>query len=174
MDIQAILETAKHELLTTGATPPTLLIEWDNGDVDRLRFTSFPGVALQNQQLLFAVGREYGILHRQYKPVSLCFVNEMWFQEYDVDDAPTCLPSEDPNRKEMLVLLTLIISDKTLSQQMRAYEMIRGAGTVDLLLHETSDGSVESKLLLMVLAGISTAHLSDRALGRMIERYAKG
>jgi len=108
---------------------------------------------------MYAVGQELAVRYPTIQPQYAFLLTEAWLSF--VDGAPNVLPSQDPNRKEVLVVSGCQIDPYQVS--LRAYEMIRDAQGKLLDLRRLSEGlesepvTCESPLLDAFLMGYKAA-----------------
>lgn len=100
-------------------------------------------------------------------------VTEAWFVQRHPDNATDVKwPSQEPDRREGIIVLELNSHKKELDQCLKVAEFIRHGSLLDLVPHEKFEkGEVKSKLLLSFFAGIMSAEWSDEELMERIKRF---
>lgn len=180
MDINAIIDGSKDMMLEHGEHYPTMFVEFVGSD--GIECCVLPDLmhAETNKariSLLFDGGRALGLRKTGHDIAGLCFVNEMWFSSYaskeEMRNAPS--PSEDPNRREGLMLLVLEVipaeseEKPRLKQTAHSFEIIRSGDSLDLLLRNKDD-NIETELLTHFLAGFWSARFNDDELDAMFAK----
>lgn len=176
MDVQSILARAKEMLLEDGEHPPTLFVEYGQGGAfDILLFANFPfSTTLERKMALFSVGREQGIAHPGKRVVQACLVIEAWMSTAKTKEEIKHSPSQDPNRQEVLMVLTLDATDSSLPETIQRVEMVRdGSGKLVDLLQSREAIRSESVFLASFLAGYLSAFMSDDELAHKLSKHWK-
>jgi hypothetical protein len=171
MNISDILSMAKESIMKNGEHAPMLYVEGKQGDVTMAYFADLPATTLERQIMLFGLGREHGITHPDNPVQEVYFISEAWVSTAMHKGKPKYnAPSEDPNKKEMLIVLHL--DGSTAKTTMHRFEMQRdGSGALmDLLTIPDDLGDIHDKLLPSFLAGTLSAKMSDRELGEMLAK----
>src|SRR2546430_688656 len=195
MHLDKIIQMAKEHILKHGRHMPEIIVEFDGQE---MRILAVPDIVnsdsnIEKQHNFFTVGRMLGEKEPDANIKHIVFIVEAWLSRQPHNAPRTYdLPSQDPNRKECLLITTLDIVTKDdgehTEQGMHLAEMIRdGSGNlIDLLSHDTGIGEVKSKLLLAFLAGFSSAKLTKQqredmiasvlgadATGEEVQRFSK-
>ena len=176
MDITEIVRQAKRTMLRQGEHHPQIMIE-DTRGVYIALLDFLPATTLEKQKLLFKIGNSLAMDNdiEASSVKQLVWICEAWFSSVPVQEAAHApSPSKDPHRREGLIVLTLTIKDRQLSQEMQMVEVIRQGGILDLLPRNEPMKEVRSGLLTSCLAGIVAASLSDDAMTMILDRYRKG
>ena len=176
MDITKVMGVSKRLMLKHKGHPPTLIIE-DAQHVYTTVLDFLPETTPEKKRLLFMLGHDMAMEHDiEAKDVQqLLWICETWFSQAksieEMNRAP--LPSKDPNRQEGLIVLSLTIKDKQISQSLQLVEVIRHGSILDLLPYNEPMKEVQSGLLTAALAGVVAASLSESELTEMIKKYTK-
>lgn len=172
MDIAAIVEMAKEGMLKNGSHTPTLIAEGQTGKAAIYFLGYLPETTFEKQKMLFGIGREHGIGHPGNIPTQCYFVSEAWVSiQKEGEERKYRSPSEDPNRKEMLIILHLNTEAGTCN--LHRAEILRAGTVVDVLPRDTLS-DVTDRLLPCFLAGVLSTKMSDEELAAMIAEYAGG
>lgn len=178
MDIQDVLRRARGQMLKRGGHAPLLLIEDARGRVVVSVLDRLPQTTLLKEKLLFLSAMELALEHDldAGQVRELVWVCEAWSshftREEELASAPP--PSEDPRRKEGLLVRVLTVTpERRLVQTFWWSEVIRAGGTVDLLPPWQPD-EVESPLLYAALAGVCAASLDERDLEDILAQAQQG
>ncbi len=179
MNIDAIFKLAKETILEDGEHIPMLYVEF--AELNELVIAPIIGFGAENQttfdkqKLLFSIGRALSKEYLGLKVSCVAFVCEAWtsFVKHG-DQFKYERPSEDPNRKEMLLVSTLDASSPpNLKQQAYRAEMLRdGSGElVDLLSKSTPLEVGHNRLLTAFLAGSLSTQLTDDEFTALLRKY---
>lgn len=161
MDIQAIIAQAKAYILSQGYHPVTLYME-DAHQIYLYRFANFPGTTRERQHTLCSLGFAY---RKEFadKPIQhLSLVAEAWVSTTTRGERPTYRrPSEDPDRKELLIILHLDATCRI--SDLYRMEMIRdeSGSLADLLTPETVR-NVQDNILPCFLDGMQGTNVRKR------------
>lgn len=178
MKTQDIFQQAKEQLLAEGEHLPTLFVAFQEDDTMRMSvFADFPyATTLERQKALFALGRKQGEEAREKTVKQVAFIIEAWAATYRVGEPRRHAPSEDPNRREVLILQTLTVmptpnGKSTIQQTLQTAELLRdGNGTLIDLLPSEKILDAEGGLLVAFLAGFESAKLSDDAFAAIVRK----
>lgn len=126
MDFTQVVEDAQRTLLRAGEHRPTILVTFEGLSAPiRRTLRSFPATAGQRQHVLFLEGKLVGNQYSAWKVQRVWFISEGWMSTTD----PYCLdpiaPSQDPKRREVLLVLELDASSGSLKQRIDIREMRR-------------------------------------------------
>jgi len=127
-----ITRLAKESALKHGKHIPTLIVERSTQTV-YTRFTQFPGPYEERAHRLFAAGYSLAEEGEVGNLKQVFFISEGWMSSGVAGKLPDVPPSQDPNRKEVLVISGLqVLGHKT---TIRLLEILRnGAGKLIGLL----------------------------------------
>ena len=178
MDIAQIFAKAKKTVLTTGGYDPTLSIE----TIDREYPPMFiPNPCLtwndrtteQKQKLLFFLGRDFA--RREYETADtirkIILVTETWFVTDVKEENCHIAAGDHPEKREGINALELRVEEgKKLKQRMYMAEIIRHGDLIDIAPFGTID-EVQSSLLLVFLAGISSGIWNDVEFEQVVKRF---
>ena len=153
--IEMVVETARAETLKHGSHVPTLLVTGTKGNIVN-ELTEMPDTHEKRAQLLFEVGFNLAQESPLGLPVQLFFISEAWYSQRQAEDKELAmLPSEDPNRLEVLLIAGLHLIQAVHS--VVVLEMMRDEAEqlIDLREHKRyiEQGQVASPLLHAFLLG---------------------
>lgn len=172
MDITQIIADAKEHLLEQGEHIPTLFAEFTDKHVACLIFADLPEVGLERQKKFFLLGRKIGLEYKKQAVLTLYFISEAWGATYRCGERRERVRiADDPNRRELLTIQVLDVSTGTIMQELYTAQMLRYEGKFLDLAPHIGPTECESHLLFAFLTGVSSAKLSDRELGKLIEKY---
>jgi hypothetical protein len=179
MDIQWIFKTAKEHILEQGEHVPTLFVEFKGLTemviAPLLVYGGGPQTTLDKQKMFFTIGRSLGKEYLGIDVSIVAFVSEAWVSTVKKGESSKYnAPSQDPNRKEMLLVNVLDASKPPhLTQSLYRAEMLRdGSGQlVDLLADSKPLEGGYSKLLTAFLAGACSTKLSDKEFDALLAKY---
>jgi hypothetical protein len=177
MDLSSIMAQASETLLRQGSHLPTLMIEFEGMRAPvRSSLRSFPQAAEQKPEILYRRGRRMGRRYGHVMIRHVWFVIEAWMNR-PVPGTPYVVPSLDPEREEVLLVLELNALD--LHQSFEGRKMIRNqAGKlIDLqplkdFLPEGDAFEVTGILLPAFLAGFVEVAAAYQGTGRLEEILA--
>lgn len=157
--IDIVADLARTETLKHGGHVPTLIVTGTKrGMVGEL--ADMPDTHEERAQMLFEAG--FNIVQEMYLgiPVQLFFISEAWYsQQKPVEAEHQIVPSEDPNRLEVIIIAGLHLIHALHSVVI--LEMVRDEAEQLIEVHEHSrhleQGQVESPLLHAFLKGYQTA-----------------
>jgi hypothetical protein len=183
VNIPDIVQMAKDSILEHGEHRPELHIEYKDEERAIAIFADFPyKTAFERKQALFVTGRKIGLESKDKEIAQVVFIIEAWVStQKRGEPRPSMPPSEDPNRKEVLLIQLLEPNKVThsLKQSLHVVEMLRdGSGKLVDLLHDREEMNVDntsSNLLTSFLAGFESAKLSDKDFAHILdEAFRKG
>lgn len=175
MNLTEIIQSAKDHILESGEYIPTLFVELSNEENCIAVFPDFPRTTIQKQMFLFLSGRKIGKEYLGKEVKQICLITEAWLSVRNHPDEFDCAPSEDPNRKEVLIAHTLEINDRNLSQKLQIIEMLRdGQGNLVNLLPYSNIEDAKSRLLLSFLAGFASAEMSEGDMLNLMLKHQGG
>src|SRR5688572_18553196 len=158
--IEEIISNAKEIMLRDGKHVPVVIIEADTkllaGQIPDMPPTHGERVELM-RFLGQAAGKSGRIDHLQ----QVFMVQEAWMSVATEDKPPELRPSQDPNRKEVLVISAIEIKDY--KKHMRVFEILRDrqeqvVGFEEFMPNEEKkDESIEVPLLDAFVHGFQTA-----------------
>lgn len=152
--LQDVLQLAEEVILRDGHHLPTLLVE---GSTDYLimQMPGLPSEPEARQAMLFAVGALLSTEHSVGSLRQVFLITEGWLSVEHDGKPPVERPSQDPRRKEVLVIAA--VYPPTGKQALKLREMIRDANgqLIDLLIYRPPGKEVEpeSPLLQAFVAG---------------------
>lgn len=180
MDIKEVTQDAKDYILEHGEHHPTMYVEFEEKELNLMVFADFPyETTFEKQKALFSVGAKLGQESPGKEIRQIIFVIEAWTSTWKKDGEPYPYerPSEDPNRKEVLMVQVMEPNKQTreLKQSVHIIEMLRdGSGELVDLLPRTEQLEVNyNKMLTAFLAGFESSKLPDKELAKMIENVLR-
>jgi hypothetical protein len=174
--LEMVIDTAIKTILEKGEHMPTLYVEYKNREVALIFMTGVPDDTLARQKYFFVAGRKVGMESPGRKVKQLIFADEGWMASHPVDAPspyPYKRPSDDPDRKEVLLIQSVDVSNGEVKQSLQTFEMLRGDGTIDLLAGKRMTEDVSCYLLVAFLAGISSADMNDKQFKKFLRKYDK-
>lgn len=168
--IEMVVETARTEALKHGSHAPTLLVTGTKGSIVS-ELTEMPDTHEARAQLLFTMGFNLAQEKPLGIPVHLYFISEAWYsQQKAIDNELAMLPSEDPNRIEVLLIAGLHLIQALHS--VVVLEMVRDEADqlIDLREHKRhiEQGQVASPLLHAFLLGYQAGLKADNHLSQFL------
>jgi hypothetical protein len=156
LTIEEVAEIAKETVLRDGYHIPTVLVSGSQQDV-AIQIAEFADTSEERQRQMFYAGFTLAQEHVVGVPQQVFFISEGWASVGTANQPPMTPPSQDPNRKEVLVIAhsnILTVEDNVLT-----FEMLRDSEgkLVGLTqLHETTEGrQAESPLLRAFVVGFA-------------------
>lgn len=170
MKIDEIMAIAKKKMLKEERCPTTLFMENKQGDALVALLCNFPDAAgQQKQQFLFAFGRHtaLAIAPEERQLAKIFLVTEAWVGSYrSAEEAQRYRQaSDDPNRKEMLLVQMMDVGDASMS--LCSAEILRSGAGVDLLPSKETTPCY-STLLAAFYAGYTSAAMNDEEFAEFI------
>lgn len=173
MDITALTDMAKEQMLADGDYTPMLYVETDDSTMTMIAFADFPyQKTTEKQRAFFGLGMKLAKETPGKSLKQLIFICESRtsFQELD-EPRKYAAPSQDPNRGEALccqILDVVPAPDKpVLKQSMRLYDIIRTGGGIDLLAHGDV-GEVHGYILPYFVSGFIAGQMPDEELAKIV------
>ncbi len=175
MHVDDITKMAKEFVLKDGKHGPTLFVETDAPQMLLLGMAEMPPTPAQRLSYFIAIGRKFGQEHAGTTIRELLYVMLAWASLQKVGDpAPRGRPSQDPNRKEMLVITHATITGTKVTYTTQMMEVIRAnKKSVDLmqLPAPTQEGS--NPQLALFITAFHHPQLTDAEIMRL-SRDAQG
>lgn len=175
MDAQQILAHAKKHMLKSGEHEPIVwVITQDKTYILPVTTEQWNRGANARKKVLFAMGRTLAT-QEVLSPddiTALYFAQEMWYVMRPIGEPLPDSPAKDLDRKEMLVVLELIVNAEQtrLEQCMYGAEIIRHGGMIDLASTRQMQ-EPDTMLLLSLLGGICSAEWSDEEFSEKMRRF---
>jgi hypothetical protein len=168
--VDLITETARTEALKQGSHIPTLLVIGTKGNVVS-ELTEMPDTHETRAQMLFDLGFNLAQENPLGIPVQLFFISEAWYSQNSmVDGELKMMPSQDPNRLEVLIIVGLQLIHAMHSTVI--LEMVRDETEQLLELREhrryMEQGQVESPLLQAFLLGYQAGLKTNNHLSQFL------
>src|SRR5687768_7435798 len=158
--IEEIISNAKEIMLRDGKHVPVLIVEADR-KVAAGQIPDMPPTHGERVELMLFLGQAAGKSGRIDSLQQVFMVQEAWMSVATEDKPPQSRPSQDPNRKEVLVVSGIEIKDY--KKHMRVFEILRDkhdqvVGFEEFAPDEKKkDHSVEVPLLDAFVNGFQTA-----------------
>lgn len=179
MEVKDIIQMVKDDILKDGAYSPMLFVEIkatpDEPGGLILCAVDLPHSADERSAMFFGAGRQIGQEHPGQSIERVTFACEMWVSERVVTpgkpqkQSKRVPPSKDPQRKEIVMVLTAQKTGDDTKMEMYPYEMLRdGEGKLVDLLFYGEPQVVRDSLLTSFLRGFASAKLSDREIAAML------
>ena len=168
MDLSVIFEDAKRTIEESGSVQGTLYAFYGDGSVTKLRAWWSDDI-----ERLLVIGA-LSVYLNSTDAMSYSILSEVWMSEVDpedVDEAPR--PSEDPNRKEALMMVTVAKGNPDVHGTM--YKILRrddGVKFEDMKNHAGIGGGDLTKLL-KPLPRKTPEHVVEAAKAFLYEKKIK-
>ncbi len=161
LTLEEVASLAKEMVLHDGYHVPTVIAEGNKGAV-AMQITELGSTAEERQRQMFQAGfalaqtQAVGVLRQVFQ------VSEGWMSGGQPGERPHYPPSQDPNRKEILLVASLTVPSAR--NEVRVWEMIRDPTRklVDLKAFDTGAEEAQSPLLNAFVAGFAMGS-TDRA-----------
>src|SRR5687768_2208287 len=147
--IKEIVSNAKEIMMRDGKHVPVLIIEADN-KVMAGQIPDMPPTHGERVELMRFLGQAAAKSGRVHHLQQVFMVTEGWMSEPREEDGKFMRPSEDPNRKEVLIISALQLRER--KKHLKVYEVVRDqneqvTGMEEFLPETPNDTSVEVPLL---------------------------
>jgi hypothetical protein len=156
LTIEKVAEIAKETVLRDGYHIPTVLVSGSQQDV-AIQITEIADTSEERQRQMYYAGLTLAQEHVVGVPQQIFLISEGWASVGTEDNPPMTPPSQDPNRKEVLLIAhsnVLTVEDNVLT-----FEMLRDTEgkLVGLTqLHEKTEGrQAESPLIRAFVVGFA-------------------
>ncbi|MFC1959365.1 hypothetical protein ACFLYO_01525 [Chloroflexota bacterium] len=154
LPLQAITRQAKELALLMGHHVPTLLVAGSEQNIGG-HFDEMPPTHADRVQLMHAAGQTFGEQDALGSLQQVIFITEAWLSVVS-DENHIELPSQDPDRKEVLCISSLNVQQR--QHDLTLFEMIRDeqGNLVDLQDFQVGDPQMQktdSPLLSAFVAG---------------------
>lgn len=175
MDVQQILAHAKKHMLKSGKHEPiACVITQEKTYVLPVVMPQWNHGADARKKVLFAMGRTLAT-QEVLSPddiTALYFAQEMWYVMRPIGEPLPDSPAKEPDRKEMLVVLELIVNaeQNRFEQCMYGAEILRHGDMIDLASTRQMQ-EPDTMLLLSLLGGICSAEWSDEEFSEKMRRF---
>jgi hypothetical protein len=177
MDMQTIVDQAVKSLKQRGNHPPLVIVEFERLPKPVLiPIVRIPPQPSQLRHTLFLMGKQAADQYRQWKILRVWYISEAWMSVEPHGISPASRPSQDPKRREVLVINELDATTEALAQKIEIQEMYRNKSrkiTNVLPLSQLSEeGGMErasSAVLLNFLAGFMEV-VEDSSYGPITAR----
>jgi hypothetical protein len=156
LTVEKVAEIAKETLLRDGYHVPTVLVSGSQQDV-AIQITELADTSDERQRQMFHAGFILAQEHVVGVPQQIFFISEGWMSVGTQDSLPMTPPSQDPNRKEVLLIAHTNIL--TVEDNVLTFEMLRDreGKLIGLTqLHENTEGrQAESPLIRAFVTGFA-------------------
>ncbi len=160
ISLEEIISNAKEIILRDGEHMPTLLVEASKNLVVG-RIPDLPPTHGERVELLRFLGQAAAKSGRVDQLQQVFMVSEGWMSMPSEDKPSEIRPSQDPNRKEVLIISAIQMTER--KKQMEIFEILRDSSehvvSIEKFLpdEEKKDKSVEIPLLEAFVQGFQTA-----------------
>lgn len=173
MKIKEITEWAKEFMLKDGSHAPTLFVETNAPKMVIAELADMPGTPELRRLYFLMAGRKFAADHPGEQPREVAFIVMSWANfRLPGQPAPKRLPSQDPNRKELLLISHLTVSaDNSMKEDGQMVEIIRDRqGKVRDLYHlpATVQGG-QSPFLIAFVLGFQHPEWSNQEVWRILQ-----
>jgi hypothetical protein len=174
MHVDEIMAMAKEFVLKDGKHGPTLFVETD-AQIVIAGLANLPPTPEERQDAFIAVGRKFRQDHPDEQLREILYIMLAWTSLQKVGDpAPRVRPSQDPQRKEMLVMTHAIVTGATATYSTQLLEVIRPTKkTADLVQLPAPIKEGGNTQLDLFIAAYHNPLLPDAAI-RQYVRDARG
>jgi len=157
-DLDEITNIAKETILNFGGHIPTIIVKGSNGS--RIaQFESLPKAHEAKARLMFTAGIDTARSNQVGQLWQVIFISEAWLSIVENDKTIDKPPSQDPNRKEILIITSMeLVDDEQTS--LAIFEMVRDSKDTLIELAEIKEletpheaQNVKSPLLKAFVAG---------------------
>ena len=158
--IEEIISNAKEIMLRDGQHMPTLIVEGSKSLVGG-QIPDLPATHGERVELMRFLGQAAAKSGRVDRLHQVFMVSEGWMSEPNQDKPTDMKPSQDPNRKEVLIISAIQITER--KKQMEIFEIARNSDEQVVSLEkvlpdaEKKDETVEIPLLDAFVQGFQTA-----------------
>ena len=156
-DLDEITNIAKENILKFGGHVPTIIVKGSDGS-SIAQFESLAETHEEKARMMFAAGADIARNNRIGELWQVFFVSEAWVSMAGEDGTIDKPPSQDPNRKEVLIITTVELIEQPRTD-LALFEMIRNnegelVELKEFAMVENAEGlRVESPLLKAFVAG---------------------
>ena len=158
--LEEIISNAKEIMLRDGYHVPVVILEVDK-KLMGAQIPDMPATHGERVQLLHFLGQAAAKSGRVNQLQQVFMVNEGWMSVASEDMPAEIRPSQDPNRKEVLIISAIQMKER--KKQMKVFEILRDnseqvVGLEEFLPDEKKkDESVDIPLLDAFVQGFQTA-----------------
>lgn len=162
MDIADITKMAKQFLMEDGSHAPTLFIQTDK-QIIIAEVRDLPGTPTERLLALQAAGQQLGQARRGEVLREVGFIVLGWASMHAVDDpTPRGRPSQDPNRKEIMIISFVRLTPDGVTNESELVEILRdGQGKVHDLYHIPNEIKQQPQADPLVMAFIDGFRRGD-------------
>ena len=158
--LEEIISNAKEIMLRDGYHVPVVILEVDK-KLMGAQIPDMPATHGERVQLLHFLGQAAAKSGRVNQLQQVFMVNEGWMSVASEDMPAEIRPSQDPNRKEVLIISAIQMKER--KKQMKVFEILRDSSEQVVGLEEflpdekKKDESVDIPLLDAFVQGFQTA-----------------
>lgn len=154
-DLKAVAHTAKEVALRDGGHLPLIIAQGDQQPI-LMQIPHLPATHEERRRLMFAAGQAIVHSGELTQLNQVVFISEGWMSVAQEDGTFDLPPSQDPNRREVLVITSLKVSPR--QTKMIIFEMLRDSEEQLMALEplevpDTEERRADSPLLDAVVAG---------------------
>ena len=159
-NFEEIVANAKELVLESGHHLPVVIIEGSKNLIVS-SFQDLPSTHGERMRMMRFVGQAAARSGQVGHLEQVFMVSEGWMSMAHEDNPPKMRPSEDPNRKEVLIISGFDIQQR--KKNLKLFEMVRDKNQhvialPEILPPQTKDGKVEIPLLDAFAEGFLFAH----------------
>jgi len=153
-----IVEISKKMVMRDGHHSPILIVDGTRNSLIT-QLSDIPETHSQRMQLMDVLGRQLAKDGKVGKLREVIFISEGWMSAAREGKLPSLRPSQDPNRKEVLIVSGLKVQEPT--KLLRIFEMVRDGNQKVIRLDEIEpgkqkSGSIEVPLLEVFASAFQT------------------
>jgi hypothetical protein len=152
--IEQVVSLAKEAALRDGYHAPTVIVDGDNGTV-LVQISELGNTFEEREYQMFQLGFSLADMKTVNNLRQVFFITEGWMSTRTPDQAAFYKPSQDPHRKEVLLISHRNI--QTSQSQLNVWEMIRDKNrkVIDLKVFGQGTEEAETPLLEAFVGGFT-------------------
>jgi hypothetical protein len=160
--LDEIISNAKEIMLRNGQHVPTLIVEGSKNLVVG-HLNDMPATHGERRELMRFLGQATAKSGRVDQLRQIYMISEGWLSVADDDKPPALIPSQDPQRVEVLIISSIHLEER--NKQMKLFEVLRDidekvTDLEEFLPEDRKDGSVDVPLLDAFVDGYQMAYLA--------------
>jgi hypothetical protein len=158
-EFEFLIQQAKEVTLRDGSHVPMLIVEGSRG-LAIGQMEEMPDTHAERSDLMRSLGRAAAVSGKVGRLKQVFFISEGWMSMAENGKPPNLRPSQDPNRKEVLIVSGLEL--RAQQRYLRIFEMIRSPANdvvdlAELVPPHAKDGRIEVPLLEAFAQGFRLA-----------------
>ena len=157
-DLDEITNIAKENILKFGGHIPTVIVKGSDGS-SIAQFESLPKAHEAKARLMFTAGMDTARSNQVGQLWQVIFISEAWLSMVENDNTIDKPPSQDPNRKEILIITSMELVDEH-QASLAIFEMVR----------DSKDTLIE----LAEIKEIETPHEAQNVKSPLLEAFVAG